>query len=269
MGHVIRWTGTSLWFWFQPELEAQDGRFPYNALLFSDVPKVFLGAWITGNPHTTRPLVSQLSWTGEHLGGDGVIRVHLGLAIEILWSWVERHNHSTMDILIQVLYITGMWIFREYPEIRVFPAISVVFQWVFPIWDFFSENDPPQFILSTLKCNSVTPKDLKLHLQSIKLQNSFYSSNFCSFTCAVMLWFVKFQVFFVSTILIFNIRPWLTLGFRHVRSPWLKLSELCHVNVPARICLVPAIKHFQIWLYFSGCPWVVPCVHSNSGWRNH
>jgi hypothetical protein len=41
-------------------------------------------------------------------------------------------------------------------------------EWVFPIWErkkiFFSENDPPQFILSTLKCNSATPKALKLHL---------------------------------------------------------------------------------------------------------
>jgi hypothetical protein len=37
----------------------------------------------------------------------------------------------------------------------------------------------PQFILSTLKCNSMTPKALKLHLQSIKLFKSFYSSNLC------------------------------------------------------------------------------------------
>jgi hypothetical protein len=50
----------------------------------------------------------------------------------------------------------------------------------------------------------VTSKALKLHLQSIRLQKSFYSSNFCSFTCGVM-WFAKFQVFLVSTILILEI----------------------------------------------------------------
>jgi hypothetical protein len=50
---------------------------------------------------------------------------------------------------------------------------------------FVSENDP-QFVLSTLKCNNMTPKALKLHLQSIKLQKSYYSLNFCYFTCAVM-----------------------------------------------------------------------------------
>jgi hypothetical protein len=43
---------------------------------------------------------------------------------------------------------------------------------------FLGENDP--------KCNNMTTKALKLHLQSIKLQKSFYSSNFCYFTCAVM-----------------------------------------------------------------------------------
>jgi uncharacterized membrane protein SpoIIM required for sporulation len=64
----------------------------------------------------------------------------------------------------------------------------------------------PQFILSTLKCNSRTPKASKLHLQSIKFQKSFYSSIFCYFTCAVMLWFTKFQVFIVFTILIFDLR---------------------------------------------------------------
>jgi hypothetical protein len=62
----------------------------------------------------------------------------------------------------------------------------------------------PQFILSTLKCNSVTPKALQLHLQSIKLQKSFYSSNFFSFMCAVMLWYAKFQFFFC-----FDHYPWL------------------------------------------------------------
>jgi hypothetical protein len=70
---------------------------------------------------------------------------------------------------------------------------------VFPIWEkiiIFLVKMTPQFILSTLKCNSLTPKALKPHIQSIKLQKSFYSSNFCSFTCAVMLWIAKFQVFF-------------------------------------------------------------------------
>jgi hypothetical protein len=61
---------------------------------------------------------------------------------------------------------------------------------------------PPRFILSTLKCNNVTPKALKLHLQSIKLQKSIYSLNFFYFTCAMMSRFAKFQVFFSSTILI-------------------------------------------------------------------
>jgi hypothetical protein len=76
-----------------------------------------------------------------------------------------------------------------------------------PIWGknkFFLVKMIPQFILSSLKCKSVTPKALKLHLQSIKLQKSFYSSNFCSFMCAVMLWYAKFQFFFVSTILILD-----------------------------------------------------------------
>jgi hypothetical protein len=107
--------------------------------------------------------------------------------------------------------LTGMRIFREYPEIRVFSPISGVFQ---SGCSPFEKNKKikiclvkmtPQFILSTLKCNSVTPKALKLHLQSIKLQKSFYSSNFCSFMCAVMLWYAKFQFFFVSTILILDV----------------------------------------------------------------
>jgi hypothetical protein len=92
-----------------------------------------------------------------------------------------------------------MRIFREYPgfssNFRGFP------EWVFPI-------------RATLKCNNMTPKALKLHLQSIKLQKSFYSlqsiklqksfysSNFCYFTCAMMSRFAKFQGFFSSTILI-------------------------------------------------------------------
>jgi hypothetical protein len=54
----------------------------------------------------------------------------------------------------------------------------------------------PRLILSTLKRNNMTPKALKLHLQSIKLQKSFYSSNFFYFTCAMMSRFAKFQVFF-------------------------------------------------------------------------
>jgi hypothetical protein len=60
-------------------------------------------------------------------------------------------------------------------DFRIFP------EWVFKKIFFFSEDDP-QFILSTLKYNSMTPKALKLHLQSITLQKSFYSSNFCYFT---------------------------------------------------------------------------------------
>jgi hypothetical protein len=42
----------------------------------------------------------------------------------------------------------------------------------------------------------MTPMTLKLHLQSIKLQKSFYSSNFCYFMCAMMSRFAKFQGFF-------------------------------------------------------------------------
>jgi hypothetical protein len=40
-----------------------------------------------------------------------------------------------------------------------------------------------QLILSTLKCNSMTPKALKLHLQSIKLQKSFYCFDHSSHLC--------------------------------------------------------------------------------------
>jgi hypothetical protein len=54
----------------------------------------------------------------------------------------------------------------------------------------------PGFILSTLKCNNMIPQALKLHLQSIKLQRSFYSLNFCYFTYAMMSRFAKFQGFF-------------------------------------------------------------------------
>jgi hypothetical protein len=60
----------------------------------------------------------------------------------------------------------------------------------------------PRFILSTLKCNNMTLRALKLHLHSIKFQKSFYSSNFFNFTCTMMSRFAKFQVFFSSTILI-------------------------------------------------------------------
>jgi hypothetical protein len=60
--------------------------------------------------------------------------------------------------------------------------------------------------LDMLKCNTMSPKALKLYLQSIKLQKSFYSSNFLNFTCMVMLWFAKFQVFFASTILVPDLR---------------------------------------------------------------
>jgi hypothetical protein len=61
----------------------------------------------------------------------------------------------------------------------------------------------PQFILSTLKCNSATPKALKLHLQSIKLQKSF--NLFFKFLFIYMRGDVvihKMSGFFVSTILI-------------------------------------------------------------------
>jgi hypothetical protein len=40
------------------------GRFSY---FFRMIPKGLLGAWITGNPHTTQPLINQLSCTGEHV----------------------------------------------------------------------------------------------------------------------------------------------------------------------------------------------------------
>jgi hypothetical protein len=104
--------------------------------------------------------------------------------------------------------LAGMRIFREYPEICIFPAISGVFQSGCSPFEkkttTFLVKMIPQFIASTLKCNSVTPKALKLHLQSIKLQKSFYSLNFCSFMCTVMLCkkYAKFQGCFVSTILI-------------------------------------------------------------------
>jgi dsRNA-specific ribonuclease len=48
----------------------------------------------------------------------------------------------------------------------------------------------------------MSPKALKLHLQSIKFQKSFYSLNFCYLMCAMTSRFAKFQVFFSSTILI-------------------------------------------------------------------
>jgi hypothetical protein len=58
----------------------------------------------------------------------------------------------------------------------------------------------------------MTPKALKLHLQSIKLQKSFYSSNFCYFTCAVMTDVIrKISVFFC---------------FDHSH-----LCSVCHTNV--------------------------------------
>jgi hypothetical protein len=83
-------------------------------------------------------------------------------------------------------------------DCRVFQSGCSPFQFIKNI---FLVKITPQFVLSTLKCK-MTPKALILHLQSIKLQKSFYSSNFFNFTCAVMSWFAKFQVFFASTILI-------------------------------------------------------------------
>jgi hypothetical protein len=35
--------------------------------LFSNDPKGFLGVRVTGDPHTTRPLINQSSCTGEHV----------------------------------------------------------------------------------------------------------------------------------------------------------------------------------------------------------
>jgi hypothetical protein len=83
---------------------------------------------------------------------------------------------------------------ENFPVIPGNPGFSSDFRG-FPEWVFEKEKKiffflvkiTPQFILSPLKCKSVNPKTLKLHLQSIKLQKSFYSSNFFSFTCAVML----------------------------------------------------------------------------------
>jgi hypothetical protein len=60
----------------------------------------------------------------------------------------------------------------------------------------------PQFVLSTLKCNNMTPKALKLHLQFMKPQKSYSSSNFFYFICTAMSWFAKFKVLFALTILI-------------------------------------------------------------------
>jgi hypothetical protein len=48
------------------------------------------------------------------------------------------------------------------------------------------EKITPQLVLSTLKCNNMTPKALKLNLQSIRLQKSFYSLNFFCFMCTMM-----------------------------------------------------------------------------------
>jgi hypothetical protein len=86
----------------------------------------------------------------------------------------------------------------------------------------------PQFILSTLKCNNMTPKALKLHLESIKLQKSFYSSNFFNFTCSVMSRFAKLQVFF----------------FDH-SHPWL------HIFLWSRLC-------YQLLLFFQPVPPLPP-----------
>jgi hypothetical protein len=80
----------------------------------------------------------------------------------------------------------------------------------------------PGFILSTLKCNNMTPQALKLHLQSIKLKKSFYSLNFCYFAYAMMSRFAKFQGFFSSTILIYGLKRYYTSNIfifcrKHVR----------------------------------------------------
>jgi hypothetical protein len=69
----------------------------------------------------------------------------------------------------------------------------------------------------------MTPKALKLHLQSIKLKKSFYSSNFCYFTCVMMSRFAKFQVFCSSTILIPVL--WLTM-VKCWKHYWLCVAEV-------------------------------------------
>jgi hypothetical protein len=54
------------WFPLQPELEARD---QWNSpTLFEWSQGSFnLSAWITGNPHTIRPLINNSSCTGEHV----------------------------------------------------------------------------------------------------------------------------------------------------------------------------------------------------------
>jgi hypothetical protein len=65
------------------------GRFSY---FFWMIPKGLLGAWITGNPQTTRSLISQSSCTAVHVDW-----VRPGLKHVILSFRAEWSNHSTMD----------------------------------------------------------------------------------------------------------------------------------------------------------------------------
>jgi hypothetical protein len=62
------------------------GRIPYS---FWMIPRGLLGTRITGNRHTTQPLINHLSCTGEH-----VIRNNQDSNPGSL-SWAERPNHFT------------------------------------------------------------------------------------------------------------------------------------------------------------------------------
>jgi hypothetical protein len=66
------------------------------------------------------------------------------------------------------------------------------------------------------------------HLQSIKLQKSFYSPNFL-FTCAVMSWLAKFQFFFASTILIPDYVIWI-IWFIVTAYCWYQYSWIWHIG---------------------------------------
>jgi hypothetical protein len=147
---------------------------------------------------------------------------------------------------------SGTRIFREYPEIQVFPAISRV-----GVPHLSNKKNDPQFILSTLKCNSV--KSLKT--ASTVHKTSFYSSNLCSFTCAVMLWFAKCQVFFVSTILILdNIEVNISL-LKLTEYSWSrKCQPLGHTNLIVWIAGDSCLDSTRIQ---TGFPW------RNKQWMTH